>query len=112
MRVDDAHGDGDPVGEVETDCGDGRRAHERDLGAEGREGEEERAAGTEDDCTDRRMEPAIDNVQSVGNATITSEGEHHAGVGSLDHVSVAYLKVPRRGVLHEHGIRRMGHEPS
>ena len=50
--VDDAHGDGDAVGEVEADGGDGSRAVERDGGSEGREGEEERTAGAEEDGAD------------------------------------------------------------
>ena len=50
--IDEAHGDGDAVGDVEADRGDGGRAVERKGRAEGREREEERAAGAEEDRSD------------------------------------------------------------
>ena len=81
--VREAHGDGDAVGQVEANRGDGSRAVERDGGAEGRKGEEEGTAGAEEDGADRGVEAAVDDVQSVRNAAVTGEGEHHAGVGRL-----------------------------
>ena len=51
--IDEAHGDGDAVGDVEADRGDGGRAVEGKGRAEGREREEEGTAGAEEDCSDR-----------------------------------------------------------
>ena len=45
--INEAHGDGDAVRDVQADRGDGSRAVERKGRAEGREGEEERTAGAE-----------------------------------------------------------------
>ena len=36
------------------------------------------------------MKAAVDDVKAVGNATVAGEGEHHAGVGSLESVSSAF----------------------
>ena len=87
--VDEAHGDGDTVGKVEADGGDGCRAVECDGGSEGREGEEEGTAGAEEDGADWRVEATVDDVKSVRNAAVTGKGKHHAGVGSLKGVSAA-----------------------
>ncbi len=34
------------------------------------------------------MEAAVDDVEAVGDAAVAGKGEHHAGVGSLETVSV------------------------
>ena len=81
--VDDAHGDGDAVGEVEADCGDGSRAVECDGGAERGEGEEEGTAGAKEDRTDWGVKAPVDDVEPVRDTAVTGEGEHHAGVGGL-----------------------------
>lgn len=87
--VDDAHGDGDAVGDVEADGRDGGRAVERDGGSERWEGEEKGAAGAEEDGADWGVEAAVDDVEAVRDAAVAGEGEHHAGVGRLGCISVA-----------------------
>lgn len=94
--IDEAHGDGNAVGKVETDRGDGSRAVECDGRSEGRKGEEERTAGAEEHCTDWRVKATVDYVKSVRNTAVTGKGEHHAGVGCLKFVRVTpVLKVRR-----------------
>lgn len=85
--VDYAHTDWNAVGKVEADRGDRRRAVERDGRAERRESKEEGTAGAEEDGTDWGVEATVDDVQSMRNAAVTGEGEHHARIGSLEGVS-------------------------
>ncbi len=82
-RPDEAHGDGDAVGDVEAAGGDGGGAVKGDFRAEGGEGEEEGAGGAEEDSADWGVEAAIDEVEAVRDAAVAGEGEHHAGVRCL-----------------------------
>lgn len=87
--IDDAHGDGNAVGEVEADRGDRSCAVECDGRAKGREGKEEGTSGAEEDGTDWGMEATVNDVETVRDAAVTRKGEHHAGVGSLERISRA-----------------------
>lgn len=53
LRIEESHGDGDPVGDVEADRGNRDSTFKRDFGAKDWESEEEGADGAEDDGADR-----------------------------------------------------------
>ena len=75
--ISERHGDGDAVAEVETDGSDGGGAVVGDLRAESWEGEEEGAGGAEDDGADGGFEMGVYDVETVGDAAVAGEGEHH-----------------------------------
>ena len=78
--VDEADEDGDAVGKVETDRGDGCGGGEGDARAEGGDGEQEGEESGEADCTDGGGEVEVDVCEEARQAAVTGETEHHAGI--------------------------------
>jgi len=80
--VEEADENGDAVGDVEADGGDGSGGGEGYRGAEGREGEAEGEGCGKPDCSDRASKSVVYLVEKSWNTTITAEGKHHPAVAS------------------------------
>jgi hypothetical protein len=66
LGVDQANEDGDAVGDVEADCGDGGSCCESYCGAKRGEGETECEKGSKPDGADGGTESVVDFVEEVG----------------------------------------------